>query len=124
MKTKLLLLFLLAITLCSCDKDKGYDTIELNVTNYTFPKEGGDLKVYATNKDEIAPVISDPKAEKTGKSPSFMIKGEWYTVRYTSVGDTTYIHVGPNNTGEERVLPISFASFACWCPRVTYKQSQ
>lgn len=124
----------LSCLLFSCKEDvDGIGTNpELNIENYTFPREGGTLEVYSQRGHSIWPIY-DSTYDYTNTPPEkdqfgLELKGEWYraAIAYENGRlDRTKIHieVQPNNTGEERIVPIAIeaGNYFCW---VVYKQEK
>lgn len=129
---RLIVFFILSCLLFSCKEELdgiGTDP-ELNIQEYTFSNKGGSLEVYSQinagiqfGYEPIKGLESDPPVE-TDKS----MDGGWFKVSYMAGGDYKYgtricIEVGANDTGKERIIPISISSYDYPC-RVMYKQEK
>lgn len=136
---KKMLLFILALMpiLYSCKNDNepepaiglGTDP-ELNISEYTFGKEGGHLEVYSTIGSDLMIYSSGPESKVEWESDIPVLEGEWYKVTFTAgrINDIysqkriITIDVKPNDTGKERTIPfdIMAGNFGC---QTSYKQA-
>ena len=132
---KKILLFILALMpiLYSCDDDISPNDPRLNISEYTFGKEGGHLEVYSTIGYGIyfnLPYGTDTTAIETREEYGVpIIEGEWFKVSYMTGDYEKYgwneiisIDVEPNDTGKERIVPIEVSTFDFWC-QTSYKQA-
>lgn len=130
---RLTVFFILSCLLFSCKDDAkigiGTDP-ELNIREYTFSKEGGSLEVYS----QIGAGIQFYYDSTTDSeyNPPVEIKegmdGGWFKVTYMIGSDYKYgtricIEVGANDTGQERIIPVSVVSYD-YPSHVLYKQEK
>lgn len=121
----------LSCLLFSCKEDvDGIGTNpELNIENYTFPREGGTLEVYSQIGHSIWPIYS-PSYDDATPPPEqdiFGLTGKWYKAVnvYNGRIDKSKIHIEvlPNDTGEERIVPIQIIAGNYPC-HTEYKQEK
>lgn len=134
MKKAIFLLCALFSLLSSCeDVDGGLTDPKLNISEYTFSKEGGHLEVYSTLDYHL--IIARPygcedntvtSGEKYGVP---FVKNDWFTVSFITGDYKKYgwlkiisIDVQPNDTGAERKIPVEILYQAFNC-KVNYKQA-
>lgn len=151
MKSLILSVALLIVAMCvvSCGDDELKDTPidpKLNLTEYTFDASGGTLVVYSTINMGIS---VERKMEIYDLDPKEMLVdttfqaapgepvyegwyGGWYRAYYpyklSELPDNKYrtmicIEVEPNETGEERKLPITIIGFLYDC-KVNLRQEK
>ena len=125
MKIRNLLLLLVTIILTGCSSDY-VDGIgnnpKLNISKYSFNKEGETIEVYS-KKDfclylsftrEVAnntgdePIIYRKGANNRG--PIERIDGGWYEVSIDNESKNVEINVAENTTEDKRILPITIGS--------------
>lgn len=121
----------LSCLLFSCKEDiDGIGTNpELNIEKYTFPREGGTLEIYSQIGHSIWPIY-DCTYDYTNTPPEkdmFGLTGKWYKAVNVYNGriekSKIHIEVQPNDTGEERIVPIDIEAGNYFC-RVVYKQEK
>lgn len=120
----------IACLLSSCKEELPPETPvnpELNIEKYTFPKEGGTLEVYSTIGASIHAHYYGPP-ETQPEDILHGIDGGWYKVENAYENGRTNktkicIEVQPNDTGNERILPIQIISYVYSC-EVEYKQEK
>lgn len=135
---KKILLFILALIplLYSCNNGNEEDIEglgtdpELNISEYTFGKEGGHLEVYSTIGRDLMIYSSGPESNIEWESDIPVLEGEWYKVTFTagringiySRKKIITIDAKPNDTGKERTIPLSImaGNFGC---QTSYKQA-
>lgn len=136
MKRILFFIFALLPLLYSCKDEISMKAIDpkLNISEYTFSKDGGHLEVYSTTKTGIyfsLPGGTDTTAIETREEYGVpILEGEWYKVTFTAgrINDIysqkriITIDVKPNDTGKERTIPfdIMAGNFGC---QTSYKQA-
>ena len=111
----------LSFVFFSCDDEiGGGDDPKLNITAYTFPKEGGSIEVYSEKGYKIYvdindDVISDTLYYHSGKIRGF--DGGWFVAAFPSgnIYKNLTIEVDANDTGEEREIPISISAIEYRC---------
>lgn len=119
------LLFLcLSFILFSCNDIQEGDGVNpmLNLSTYTFPKEGGSIDVYSTIGYDLQ-VYYQPQdgQDETVEKNENSITGSWFKVEWDYNGKNIRIEVQPNETASERIVPINIMSFNFGC-RVKYDQ--
>ena len=130
---RLTVFLILSCLLFSC-KEENLDGIgtdpELNIREYTFSKEGGNLEVYSQIGAGIQFYYNS--ASDSENEPPVEIKegmdGGWFKVTYMIGGDYKYgtricIEVGTNDTGQERIIPVAVVSYD-YPSHVLYKQEK
>ena len=133
---KYFVVIILACLLIGCKNEEeervlgiGIDP-ELNISQYTFSKEGGSIEIYSQIGSPIHFYYS-PSKDKTGDAPirtDYALEGEWYKVFYGKSDkyewtDGIVIEVDPNETGQERIVPITLMSGDFGC-HTLYKQEK
>lgn len=110
---KLLFIMLTCILFIGCNETdySGIDP-QLNIKEYTFPKEGGTLDLYSKLGYPLW-AESNLGVEVTEDETS--LTGSWYKVTYENKNKNLHIEVQPNETGVERKLPFTIVSddFRC-----------
>jgi len=101
----------MAIASCGDEfKSLGSDP-KLNVSSYTFSKEGGMLKVFSTNKQSLMLFSKGSSATAVNDIYGTEVDGKWFTANVKHYqADTIYIKVEPNVSGEQRTLGIDIMS--------------
>lgn len=120
----------LVCLLVSCKEEYPPETPvnpELNIEKYTFPKEGGTLEVYSTIGASISAHYYGP-SETVPEDILHGIDGGWYKAENAYENGRTnktkiLIEVQPNDTGEERIIPIQIMAIN-YCCEVEYKQDK
>lgn len=119
-KMKKTLFLFLTVLFFSCD-DKieriSFDP-QLNIEEYTFPKEGGSIKVYSKAGNQLMlclnPLESDTdesiiNRQKYVGAVMEIFNGGWFFV-VKSLKDTIRIEVDENTGGAVRTVPLFVAS--------------
>ena len=135
MKRILFFIFALLPLLYSCKDEISMKAIDpkLNISEYTFSKDGGHLEVYSTTKTGIyfsLPGGTDTTAIETREEYGVpIIEGEWFKVSYMTGDYEKYgwneiisIDVKPNDTGKERTIPIDIRTVNFQC-HTSYQQA-
>lgn len=128
-------IFMIALSciLFSCSSDDSEPDVEgigidpeLNIYEYTFSNQGDSIEVYSTIGSGIWPIYIGDEADypevMTYPQPSEVLKrgfdGGWYSA-YFPMGIPAYniivIKVEPNDTGNERTVPISIEAGDYFC---------
>ena len=134
MKKIFFLLCILFPFLSSCEDQLGGQTDpKLNISEYTFSKEGGHLEVYSTLDYHLAilrPYECEDSTVVSGEKYGVpFVKSDWFEVSFMTGDYKKYgwlkiisIDVEPNETGEERTIPVEILYRAFDC-KVNYKQA-
>ena len=115
---KYLFIVLFSLSVFSCGDDAIGEGVnpKLNISEYTFPKEGGSIEVYSQRGVKLMISIKDKDIiDSVYCFYNGGIRGYdcgWFVAAFP-VGNYYYnlnIEVSANDTGEEREIPISIMS--------------
>lgn len=95
---------------------------ELNLSTYTFTKDGGSIDVYSTIGNPLQ-VYYEPQEgqDETVEEDENSITGNWFKVEWNYNNKEVHIEVQPNETASERTIPIVILSLDFIC-KVKYDQ--
>jgi hypothetical protein len=123
--------FFISLFLTACEKQYGEGTDpKVNITNYTFPKEGGSLDLFSRIDLDFALIYEstrDSMKEKPVeeyKNGVYKMETSWYIISRNRFTNECKIEVKSNTTGKERLIPVILSAGDWGNNRVTYKQDK